>query len=278
MSPREDDLRLPLWAGPLAGESAKLDVDPVDAFPGAAVVAVCDEDSADVVRVPPYGRAPHTLALPRVAKLGGRLRHWVDVLELSLAAKESARVRLGLVDGKNDIRGKVDIHPTATVIGSILEDGVRLEQHASVIDSYVGTGALVADHSVIHSCVVGERCRTLVDTSLRRCVAMEDSTLSNLGMSDVILGKHVFLTMSVATFGPDPGSDVVVDGIDTHRAVLGGAVGSRCVLGSRALWRAGVALPPGILVVARPGEAVAKLDDAGLARAASMRGDRTKNA
>ena len=37
-------------------------------------------------------------------------------------------------------------------------------------------------------------------------------------------------------------------------------------------------LPPGMLVVERPGEAVTKLDDDALARAASMRGDRGQNA
>jgi carbonic anhydrase/acetyltransferase-like protein (isoleucine patch superfamily) len=275
-------LRLPLWAGALGGLTPTLAADPADAFPAAKPVAVCDEDSALQVRVPPHGRPPHMLEIPRVLALGGRLIHWLHVLELSLAALETRRLELGLVDrrgdGEKNRLGKgVDIHPTATVIGSILDDGVRVEPHASVVGSFVGKDALVADHSVIHTCVIGDRCRTLVDTSLRRVVAMPGSTLSNLGLSDVVIGGDVFLTTAVATFDQRPGEDAVVDGQDTGRAFVGAAIGARCVLGTRALLRAGVALPPGLLVVARPGEAALKLDEPGLRRSNMIRGQRLEN-
>ena len=251
---------LPLWAGAFAGQTAATAASPALAFAGGRLVAL-DDDGSIRVRVPPYGKPPHVLELPLVRKLGGRVTHWLHALDLSLAAKDTARLRLGLVDAatgqsrRNLVGKKVNIHPTATVIGSILADGVRLEQHASVI---------------------GDNCRTLVDTSLRRVVAMTDSTLSNLGISDLIVGRNVFLTTSVATFA-DPGVDVVVEGKDTGRAHLGGAIGARCVLGSRALMKAGTALPPGLLVVARPEEAAGKLDEAGLARSALMFGNPRDN-
>jgi carbonic anhydrase/acetyltransferase-like protein (isoleucine patch superfamily) len=114
----------------------------------------------------------------------------------------------------------------------------------------------------------------LVDTSLRRVVAQPGSTLSNLGLSDVIIGRDVFLTTAVSFYGPAPGHDVMVEGRDTGRALLGGAIGARAVLGARALLAAGLALPPGIIVVSKPDEAAAKLDDAGLARAHMRWGDR----
>jgi carbonic anhydrase/acetyltransferase-like protein (isoleucine patch superfamily) len=274
---RDVDLRLPLWAGPLGGQIAQSSPDAVDAFPAAVPVAVCDEDGAVTVRVPPYGRPPHVVAVPSVMKLGGRLMHWLHLLELSLAALETERRALGLLHGRNRFRGDVDVHPTATVIGSILEAGVNIEPYASVIDSFVGKEVLIADHSVVHSCVIGDGCRSLVDTSLRRVVAMAGSTLSNIHFTDSVIGRDVFLTTSVATFAP-PGEDASVDGRDTGRALLGAAIGARCVLGTRALLKAGTALPPGLLVVARPGEAASKLDDEGLARATMMRGDRTTDA
>lgn len=275
--PIPGDLPLPLWAGPLAGLTARTSGDAVDAFPEAERVAVCDEDDALRVRVPPHGPAPHVLEIPRVARLGGRLRHWLHVLDLSLAALETRRLAAGLADRDKNLLGDVDVHPTATVIGSILEDGVRVEPHASIVNSWVGRDVLVADHTVLHSCVIGERCRTLVDTSLRRVVAMPDSTLSNLGLSDVVIGRNVFLTTAVATFDQSPGENAVVDGRDSGRPLVGGAIGARCVLGSRALLRAGVALPPGLLVVARPGEAVLKLDEQGLARSNMIRGKKTEH-
>jgi hypothetical protein len=129
----------------------------------------------------------------------------------------------------------------------------------------------------VHDCVLGPETRTLVDTSLRRVVAFGDSTLSNLAMADALFGKGVFLTTGVSFFAREPGVDVEVEGVDTRRAVLGGAVGARAILGARALLVSGSAVPPGALVVARPEEALAKLDDKALERASMQHGDRTRD-
>ena len=211
----DGDLLLPLWAGPLGGTVARASANAADAFPGARPVTVCDEDGAVSVRVPPYGRPPHVVVIPAVARLGGRLLHWLDLLELSLAALHTERRALGLCGGRNRFLGAVDIHPTATVLGSILEPGVRVEAHASVIDSWLGSNVLIGDHSVVHTSVIGDRCRSLVDTSLRRVVALSGSTLSSLGFSDSVFGREVFLTTSVATFA-SPGSDALVEGRDRN--------------------------------------------------------------
>lgn len=268
----EAALRVPLWGGPLAGRALDVGAAPAAALGEVERRVVADEEDAICERVPPHGRPPHVVELPRVLRLCGEIGHWLDALELSLAALHTRRRQLGLLGGTNSLGRKVDIHPTAYVSGSILEDGVRLEPHASVIDSYVGAGVLLADHSVIAGSVIGAGCRTLVDTSLRRVVAQPDSTLSNLGLSDVIIGRGVFLTTAVSYYGPAPGQDVVVEGKHTGRALLGGAIGARAVLGARALLSAGVALPPGVLIVSKAEEAVARLDEAGLARAHARRG------
>lgn len=270
-------LRVPLWAGALAGLRADGAGAPAAALGAAPLVIVADEDGAVRARVPPHGRAPHLVEVPAVRRLCGEVTHWLEALELSLAALHTRRLELSLAEGKNVLGRKVDVHPTAYVSGSILEDGVRLEPHVSVIDSYVGHDVLVADHTVIAGSVIGACCRTLVDTSVRRVVAQPGSTLSNLGLSDAIIGRDVFLTTAVSFFGPAPGEDVVVEGRDTGRALLGGAVGARAVLGARALLAAGLAVPAGVTVVSKPDEAAAKLDDAGLARAHMQRGDRARD-
>lgn len=273
----EAALRVPLWAGALGGRVVDVGGAPAAALGLVDRREVADEDGARRERVPPHGRPPHVVEIPAVRRLCGEIGHWLDALELSLAALHTRRLELGLEGGQNRLGKKVDIHPTAWVSGSILEDGVRLEPHVSVVDSYVGAGVLVADHSVISGSVIGAGCRTLVDTSLRRVVAQPGSTLSNLGLSDVLIGRDVFLTTAVSYYGPAPGQDVVVEGQDSGRALLGGAIGARAVLGARALLSAGVALPPGVLVVSKPNEAAAKLDEAGLARAHMMRGDPAKS-
>jgi hypothetical protein len=256
------DLGVDVVCGAVAGRRAKdvLDDSAID------VVAVADEDGAVDVDVAPAGRAPHVLRLPKVKRLLGQPRHWLHVLDLSLACLASfprlpRRTK------------KTFVHPTATVIDSVLGDGVRVEAGASVVDSVIGDDVIVADASVIHTSVIGARCRTLVDTHLRRVVAMPGSTLSNLDMQDAIFGREVFLTTGVAFFADAPGADVVVDGIDSGRPVLSGAIGARAVLGSRALFRCGVAVPPGALIVARPGEALGRLDDKGLEKSLARRGD-----
>jgi NDP-sugar pyrophosphorylase family protein len=172
----------------------------------------------------------------------------------------------------------VKIHPSAYVHNSVLEDGVTLEANASVVDSHVGAGVHIADHAVIAQCVLGAGCRTLVDTHLRRVIALPDSTLSNLDLQDVVIGTGVFVTTAVAYFQGQKGMPLVVDGVAVTRPVVGGAIGARCRLGSRALLAAGVSLPPGAVVVARPEEALAKIDAQGLGRAAMMLGDRTRDA
>ena len=261
------DLAIPLWAGPLPGKiPAALEADDV---------VVADEDGAVVTDTAPLGAAPHQLFIADVTRLLGRPSHWLHVLELSLAA---ARTRLRDPERvRHKGKRRPRIHPTAYVHNSVLGAGVRVEAHASVVDSVVGADVIVADHTVIWGSVIGERCRTLVDTHLRRVVAMPGSTLSNLDMQDAIFGREVFVTTGVAFFHDGPGRNVVVDGKDSGRAVLGGAIGARSVLGSRALFRCGVALPSRLLVVARPEEAVGKIDEASMSRAAVRFGDRARD-
>jgi carbonic anhydrase/acetyltransferase-like protein (isoleucine patch superfamily) len=269
-----ESLSVSLWAGALAGLKGSDLIEGRHAT--AAVVAVADEDSAVVVDARPHGVAPHQLAIANVERLLGQPGHWLHVLDLSLAALQT---RLQSTPGRVAMhrrRGQ-KAHPTARIERSIIGDNVTIEAHVSITDSVIGDDVIVADHSVIHGSVVGSGCRTLVDTHLRRVVAMPGSTLSNLDMQDAIFGREIFLTTGVAFFHDGPGHNVVVDGVDSGRALLGGAIGRRAVLGSRALFRCGVALPAGALVVARPEEAVGKLDPASLARAAMRFGDRASD-
>lgn len=270
-------LPVDLWAGPLGGRVLmsrldRLELATAEGAP-AGVVVVADEAGAVVVDTRPHGVAPHQLTLASVEHLLGQPRHWLHVLDLSLAALLTRLRDIPLKVSPQRRRGQ-NVHPTARIERSIIGANVTIEAHASVTDSVIGDDVIVADHSVIHTSVIGDRCRTLVDTHLRRVVAMPGSTLSNLDMQDAIFGREVFLTTGVAFFHDGPGKNVEVDGVDSGRALLGGAIGRRAVLGSRALFRCGLALPAGALVVARPEEAVGKLDDASLARAAMRLGNR----
>ena len=263
-----EPLRVPLWAGVFTSSPSRLGSD-------GAVVVVAGETGGAVVDVRPYGPPPHQLVIADVQRLLGWPRHWLHVLDLSLAAVQT-RLKTPPPKHKRD-GSSPQIHPTATVTNSRLGRNVKIEAHVSIVDSVIGDDVLVADHTIIHGCVIGDGCRTLVDTHLRRCVAQPGSTLSNLDMQDALLGREIFLTTGVAFFHDGPGRNVIVDGVDSGRAVLAGALGRRTLLGSRALFRAGLALPAGVLVVARPEESLGKLDARGLERAHMRIGDRARD-
>lgn len=266
----EDDLPCPLWAGPLEGVVAD---ERALALQEAALAVVCDEDGAVEHRVPPAGPPPHVLRVPKVTRIAGRLRHWLHLLNLNHAVLVAERERLGAVGGRNVIEGEAELHPDALVEDSLLAPGVVVEHGATVLRSFLGEGVRVADHAVLADCVIGPGCHTLVDTHMRRVVALGGSTLSNLGTEDLLLGREVFITTGVAFFGHAPGGTVLVDGQDTRRPILGGCVGNRVTLGARSLFAAGVAVPSGAVIVGRLDEAVVKLDERGLARAGMQLGE-----
>ena len=232
----------------------------------AATILFGDDEPVDALNVAPYGAPPHRLRVPSGAVVG-QITHWLHVLNFNQALLARERRRCGALGARNAIRGKIKRSASALLEGSIVEDGVQLEAGCSVIDSYLGRGVSVAAHAVLHRCVVGADCHTLIDTHLRRVVAMRSSTLSNLGITDVLLGRELFITTGVGHFGAVPGQGAVVDGEPIRRPVLGFAAGHKSILGARSLFSTGVAVPSGTIIVMKPDEGAAKITGPGLARA-----------
>jgi carbonic anhydrase/acetyltransferase-like protein (isoleucine patch superfamily) len=272
--PADRPYRAPVWAGDLQGVGTTADGPAIE----AEALEVCDEVDHFEVRVAPGGPPPHVLRVPRVERLAARVSHWLHVLNLNQALLASERRARGLLASDNALADDAEVHPTALVEGSILAAGAAVEHHASVLGSYIGEGVRVADHAVLVDCVIGAGCHTLVDTHLRRVIAFGGSTLSNLHSEDLLLGREVFITTGVSFFGSTPGRSAVVDGEDTRRPVLGGCAGHKCVLGARALFGGGVAVPAGTVIVMRPDEGIVKMTEAGLARAHTIFGDPTRDA
>ncbi len=276
---RDDtDLACPLWAGALDDVVAD---EEASALRDAPLAVICDEDASYDHNVAPAGPAPHLLRVPKCRRIAGRLAHWLHLLNLNHAVLVHERERAGATGGRNVLEGDArsrSLHPSALVEDSLLAPGVVIEHGATVLRSFLGEGVRVADHAVLADCVIGPGCHTLVDTHMRRVVALGGSTLSNLGTEDLLLGREVFITTGVAFFGAEPGTNVVVEGSDTRRPVLGGCVGNRVTLGARSLFAAGMAVPSGAVIVGRPDEALQKLDERGLARASAQLGDPARDA
>lgn len=221
----------------------------------------------DDIRVPPHGPTPHTIRFPVSPLMVAQMSHWIHVLHANIVMLYSMRHRHGLLGSRNRVGQNVKIHPTALVEGSILEDGAEVEAFATVLQSFVGKNAKIASHSLFQNCVIGDNCHTLVDTHMRRVVAFSGSTLSNLGIEDVVIGRNVFITTGVGFFQNPPGAPLVVDGVKIHRPVIGGAIGHDSILGARALMSPGTAIPSKTVVVMRPDEGLTQLTAHGLSRA-----------
>jgi carbonic anhydrase/acetyltransferase-like protein (isoleucine patch superfamily) len=257
---------LPLWAAPRPTTPVREDV---------GLATVCDENTLRPVRVAPYGPAPHLLRIPDVDRFGGVLRHWLHALNINQALLETERRRQGAIGPNSVIGARCELAPNGLVEASILGDDCVVEPQASVMNSYLGDGVRISGHAVIERCVIGSGCHTLIDTHLRRVVAHGGSTLSNVGLYDVLLGAEIFITTGVAFFGGRPGRLVTLDGVDTRRPVLGGAVGPRSTLGARALFDEGIAVPAGTVIVGRPDEAASGTTPEKLARAGMLQGGRS---
>ena len=240
------------------------------AAPAAALhfrqIDACDFD------VRPYGTAPHRLQLPVYDAWAISIDHWWQLLDVNLMALAAQKKELGLRE-TNQIHPNVKIHPTAYVVGSVLERGAIVEPFASVINAHLGEEARVAANSLLHHTVLGAGSQTLVDSHLRRVVVGQNSTVANLGLWDSLIGDDCFVTTAVGVFGQKPFHNVELAGQTIHRPVLGIGVGHGTVLGARALFEAGVYVPDRTLVVGRPDEAAAKLDQAHLKRAKMQVGD-----
>ena len=228
-----------------------------------------------VCRVPPYGPSPHSLQLPIYKDWANPITYWTQILDTNIMALEHNS--LYYKDKTSVLREQgVKIHPTAWVENSTLEEGAEIEAFASVRFSHVGRSAKVAAHTILDHCVLGAGSQTLVDSHLRRVVVGQNSTVANLGLFDSVIGDDAFVTTAVSVFGQKPFQYPEIKGKILYRPTIGVCIGDGAIVGARALFQAGTALPDGALVVGRPDEVASKLDEPGLKRGKMQLGDREK--
>ncbi|MBW1873672.1 MAG: hypothetical protein JRJ19_16510 [Deltaproteobacteria bacterium] len=227
---------------------------------------------------PPWGY----IDLPRTTLLAADIRHWVHIVWLnhllpwvrleeywedhpglkrswrSRGSNPYRRAARRSVIGKN-----CRIHPTAYVEGSILGDCVSMGPFTCVRDSIISDGVEISDHSKFQRCVVGEKCHTLNDSYFIGCTFYSGSTLASFMLRNSVLGRRVFITSGVMFW--DEAIEEPVEVIDRGQSVatgrwqLGGCAGHECILGTRAIFLPGRAVPNRTMIVMRPEEGVVKL-------------------
>ncbi|MBN2360308.1 MAG: hypothetical protein JXR83_12720 [Deltaproteobacteria bacterium] len=236
------------------------------ALAGASQAVVLPPGATSEQRLPGFPRRRPTLTIPRAAALACRIRHWVHALWLNQALAYAPRDRAEIDRRGNRVAPTARVHPTAYVERSWIGPGAVVEPHCALIDTLLGADCHVADHTVLIGCALGSGCQTLTDSHLCRVVSYPDSTLSSLGCEELLVGRRVFMTAATIFFLTTLGENAAVDDggqlVDTGRPRLGGCVGHRSVLGTRAIFGPGLALPNDSLVVMRPEEGVARIDPA----------------
>ncbi|MCG3173667.1 MAG: hypothetical protein GMKNLPBB_01867 [Myxococcota bacterium] len=235
--------------------------------------------------------------IPDTSRIAVHLRHWVPILLLNLLLPRIARRQwleergwwsphniLGRFSSNPWMRQRAEnvlgrgvrIHPTAYVEGSVIGANVKIGAGAMVRGSYIGDNVTVGDFTRLINCVVARDCHTLNDSFFSHCVSYPGATLSNFQMRYVLLGRSVFVTSGVifyserhegtipvqdrvAVQGEDGKESVSIQSVDTGRRVLGGCIGHGCILGTRAIFDGGCALPNDYMIVMRPEESVTKI-------------------
>jgi acetyltransferase-like isoleucine patch superfamily enzyme len=242
-------------------------------------------DPAPGIEILPLSRPGpprQNLELPRTTLMAAEVRHWAHLVWINhqlpwVRLKEHWEDHPGLKRawrsrGRNAykrarrlsvIGNNCDIHPTADIEGSIIGDKVTLGAFTSVRDSIIGDEVEVSEHTKFLRCVVGDNCHTLNDSYFIGCAFYPGSTLANVVIRNSVLGLRVFLTTGVmfwdeAIEGP---VEVMHRGqpVNTGRWILGGCAGHECVLGTRAIFLPGRAVPNHTMIVMRPEEGLYKL-------------------
>lgn len=155
------------------------------------------------------------------------------------------------------------IHPTATVEGCVLGDGVVVDAGAVVRGSILGDGARIGQHARVQWSVIGRDARISWNGIASFAVLMRGSESSFPGVQMSVLGRGAYFAsgawqLDTSFTGPVP---VRVDGrvVPSHHLLLGIAVGHQAFLGQGVRIAAGREVPNATRWIADPGGLATKI-------------------
>ncbi len=261
-----------------------------DGFRFAAVrfLSGGDEPATDV----PCDPEEKTIPIPAPAALtGGKaielalarhpvitVHHWVHILWANQAAagmlaRQASAARFALrvawlsvrvlslnrwrwLGKANKIGRGCNIHPTALIEGSTLEDNVTVGAFARVLFSRVGRGAMVMAGAQVEASVLGESATVGQDATIRLCVLYPGSLAGQWLMQMCVFGRDAVTFPGGFTldFNLDRDARVRLDGISQSSGTrfLGSAFGHGCRVGAGTWLAQGRMIPNGVLIVRSP--------------------------
>jgi hypothetical protein len=229
------------------------------------------------------GQTKIEFSLPRHPVI--TLHHWVHILWANEAAggmlarntpaAELARRgvwaflrtlslnRWKLLGKINDVGRGCDIHPSAVIEGSTLEDGASVGPFARVLFSRIGRNAVVMAGAQVEASVVGEGATVCQHTTVRLCVLYPGAVAGQRLMQMCILGHDVVTVEGAWSIDLNLERDcrVPLDGLlhSTGTRFLGSAFGHRSRVGT-GFWLAhGRMIPNDALVVCAPDQVISRI-------------------
>ncbi len=139
------------------------------------------------------------------------------------------------------------IHPTATVEGCVLGDGVVIDAGAAVRGSILADGAHIGQHARVQWSVIGPGARVSWNGIASFAVLMRGSEISFPGAQMSVVGRSAWLASGAWHYDTSFAGPIRVrDGdrvVPTHMNLLGVAVGHGAVLGGGVKIAAGREIP-----------------------------------
>lgn len=226
-------------------------------------------------------RAATTLRYPITSTLVVSVEHWVHVLWLNQIAFGVRWMELiqrrplwallrafgGLSWHRDHIlmrmvrRGRgTRVHPTASLSGTILGDGVVVGPHVTLKNSIVGAGTVIQDHAVLLNSVVGPRSLIMENTFMVSTVTYPEATVGNYKLQVTLVGRGAYVHPWAGFVDANFAGPVRVSHggalVSCERQFLGSVVGHRARVAAKVLIHPGREIPNDALIVMRPDEVV----------------------
>jgi hypothetical protein len=167
-----------------------------------------------------------TISMPLTSTIAMRVRHWVHVLraghlmpQVTLLERASAQpvrslLRAGTVPLRLVALGSASksatsyalraafsyrgrncfVHPTATVEGSVLGDGVTVGAYSYVTNSVVGDGSVIEQRAHVNGSSLGPRTFVSLNSSISACVTFGDTDACINGVQACVIAQRCALT------------------------------------------------------------------------------------
>lgn len=239
---------------------------------GDSVPIVIDPDQTwEYISVPKHICDSEKYPIPITEKFVIQMDHWanlwaaniITVLAEVARLQKKSKIKLLLIavrvrsfnkwrilSGANKIGRNCDIHPTAYIEGSIIDDNVRVGAGAVIRESMIGRYAFIGNSVTIEESVIGER-STVVHGHVLYSVFYPSVFSAAQMISASFIGRDSFVGSGVTLtdFRLD-GENVAIlkDGVktDSGSRFLGCCLGNDVYLGSGCVVAPGRAIPNGL--------------------------------